>query len=188
MGSLTGMRVLIADDDMRTSQDLTWSLRTAGATVLGPFPTLARAMPLVGSVNAAILELVLDGQQTYPLADSLQDLNTPIIFYSGHSLSDLPRRYFSVPRLEKPDPANEDVGGDGLMVRTRSADVNAALPKLRLIARLLFEDLVTADRLAELTLMTALKERDNRPESVQLDDWLIAICLRMTFQVDRFLN
>ena len=188
MGSLTGMRVLVADDDMQSSQDLTWSLRTAGATVLGPFPTLARAMPLVGSVNAAIVELMLDGQQTYPLVDILQDLHTPIIFYSGHSMSDLPRRYFSVPRLEKPDHAADARHADGVDKRTRSEDVDAALPKLRLIARLLFEDPVTADRLTELTLTTALKERHNRPETVQLDDWLIAICLRMTFQVDRFLN
>ena len=187
MGSLTGMRVLVADDDMQSSQDLTWSLRTAGATVVGPFPTLARAMPLVSSVNAAIVELMLDGQETYPLVDWLQDLHTPIIFYSGHAMNDLPRRYFSVPRLEKPDPLPEPKDGEAKK-RTRSEDVDAALPKLRLIARLLFEDPVTADRLTELTLTTALQERHNRPESVQLDDWLIAICLRLSFQVARFLN
>lgn len=189
MAPFSKLNVLIADDDAVFAQDLSRSLADVGVLVMGPVPTLLEAMPFAAKADAAVLELILGGKQTFPLADRLQDMNVPIIFYSAHAYVEVPTQYFSIPRFGKPHAVWNHLHPHQIEARaTSSRDVNVVLPKLRLFARLLYADNTAADRLAELTLSIALREQQERDRTIPLDDWLIRICLREALQVERHLN
>ena len=103
--SLEGRRVLVVEDEYMLVMDLEESLRAAGATVVGPVPSVAEAMALIdaeGALDAAVLDVNLGGEMVYPLADVLLGAGVPIAFVTGYSRRDLPERFHHVPRFEKP--------------------------------------------------------------------------------------
>jgi DNA-binding response OmpR family regulator len=102
------MRVLIAEDEFLVAIQLEEDLRSAGCSILGPFTTLERATQASRreAFDLAILDINLDGQMVYPLAEELSARGVPFIFLSGYVRSDLPERFRWAPQLNKPhDPA-----------------------------------------------------------------------------------
>jgi CheY-like chemotaxis protein len=76
---LTGVRVLVVEDEL---------IEHAGFDV-------------------AILDVNLNGQETYPIADALIARAIPFVFATGYSTSGLRREYRSIPLLQKPFQRNE---------------------------------------------------------------------------------
>src|SRR3712207_4790780 len=74
---LTGKRVLVVEDEALVSMLVEDQLHDAGATVLGPAPSVPEALRLVaaaaadGGISAAVLDINLDGQHVRPVADRL---------------------------------------------------------------------------------------------------------------------
>ena len=68
-------RVLVVEDDFFIASDLASALRGMGAEVIGPAPNRSAAIELIDKqqVNAAVLDICLDGDPVYPLASELQD-------------------------------------------------------------------------------------------------------------------
>jgi CheY-like chemotaxis protein len=103
--SLNNCRILVAEDEYMLAEDLALSLRDAGATVLGPAPTVAQAAEIVsdgGEIDGAVLDINLNGETIFPVADQLVARGVGIVFTTGYDRSAIPERFVDVPRCEKP--------------------------------------------------------------------------------------
>ena len=71
-----------------------------------PFRKPARLPPTV-EFNAAILDVNLDGQEIYPVADILTERGLPFVFVTGYGERSLPEPYRGRPALQKPFQAEQ---------------------------------------------------------------------------------
>ena len=84
---LSGKRVLLVEDEYFLAEDMSRSLRSSGAEVLGPFADVNGAMRCLETetvVSAAILDINLRGEMIFLLADALGARNVPYVFSSGY--------------------------------------------------------------------------------------------------------
>jgi two-component system, response regulator PdtaR len=90
------------------AMDIAFQLEASGADVLGPFARVDEAIAAITSdrPHGAILDVnLLDGHVAH-LAERLLQLNVPVIFCTGASLSaDLSRRYPDAKFFLKPTSA-----------------------------------------------------------------------------------
>ena len=73
--------------------------------MLGPVPTVAEALELLSqgpAPNFAVLDVNLQGEKVYPVADALRDQGIPFLFATGYDAQAIPPAYADVPRAEKP--------------------------------------------------------------------------------------
>jgi len=106
---VAGRRVLVVEDEFLISDDISVTFARLGVSTIGPAHTLEGAMLLLESsakVDGAVLDINLQGQMVFPLADALRKRCVPFVFATGYSQSVIPERFQAVPRCEKPvDPA-----------------------------------------------------------------------------------
>ena len=97
--------MLVVEDDYFLAEDLSAALGETGAEVLGPVPDLESALSLLAhgpAPTAAILDIKLQGERVYPLADALRERAIPFVFATGYEAAAIPEAYAAVPRCEKP--------------------------------------------------------------------------------------
>jgi DNA-binding NtrC family response regulator len=101
---LHGVRILIVEDEAYLAADLAEALRVRGAIVIGPAATLDEAFRAVEShwIDRAVLDVNLDGEMSFPIADRLEAAGIPYVIATGYGAEALPERFRSKPRLEKP--------------------------------------------------------------------------------------
>ena len=104
MNDLQGVRVLIVEDQMIVAMQIEDMLRAAGCEVVGPVGTLQAAIALAHeeALDAAVLDINLDGEKVYPAAEELQARGIPFILATGYGESTLPEKWRNQPRLSKP--------------------------------------------------------------------------------------
>lgn len=90
MKSLTNCRILVVEDEFLIAAALCDMIEDASAIVVGPAHTLSDAMLLVQNreIDAAILDINLNGQLSFPVADLLRASGKPFIFTTGYGASD----------------------------------------------------------------------------------------------------
>lgn len=107
-GALSGLRVLIVEDEYFLADDLKQTLAGYGADVAGPVPTPAaglQALELFDRIDFAVLDVHLRGHDVFPVSAALQERGIPFLFATGFDNAQIPAEYRDVPRLEKPfDP------------------------------------------------------------------------------------
>jgi two-component SAPR family response regulator len=102
--SLKDKRILIVEDHYLIAADLSRVLAKLGGEIIGPVASVeaARAEMAQGAVDLAFLDINLNEQMVFPLADELEKRGIPFIFATGHDGEILPERFKSKFRLEKP--------------------------------------------------------------------------------------
>ncbi len=102
--SLTGMRLLVVEDELLVSMLIEEILGELGATVAGPYGRLADGLAAAKAerFDGAILDLNLAGELADPLADFLLARGVPFVFITGYQRDSIDRRYANVPVLQKP--------------------------------------------------------------------------------------
>ncbi len=97
-------RILLVEDEALVALMMHEVLRRQGLTVIGPVSTVHEALSLAAEehVDGAILDVNLNGQSIYPVADLLASRATPFVFVTGYHVSGIDHRYAHVPVLEKP--------------------------------------------------------------------------------------
>lgn len=95
---------MIVEDEYFLADDLARGFRKAGIGIVGPVPTLAKALALAESqrIDMAVLDIKLDDDMVYTVADALLGRGVPVVFVTGYEASAIPARYADVPRCEKP--------------------------------------------------------------------------------------
>jgi CheY-like chemotaxis protein len=106
---LSNRRVLVVEDEMMIAMLIEDMLEEFGCKLLGPATNVPRALELIGkeNVDIAVLDLNLDGQDTYAIADALQQKNVPFIFATGYGSTGLRKGYGKWPILQKPFQAKD---------------------------------------------------------------------------------
>ena len=106
--TLAGRRILIVEDDFFIADDFAATFEGAGAQVVGPAATLSEAFDLIERterLDGALLDINLQGELAYTLADALRARGVPIVFATGYDRGAIPERYADIPLCEKPvDP------------------------------------------------------------------------------------
>jgi two-component sensor histidine kinase/DNA-binding response OmpR family regulator len=99
-----GNRLLLVEDEALTGMMMSDMLTELGFDVIGPFGRLADAMAAVGreDFHAAVLDVNLDGEMVYPVADAVLARGVPFVFVTGYSAEGIDRRFAKVPVLQKP--------------------------------------------------------------------------------------
>ena len=101
-------RILVVEDEPLVSMLVEDELRGAGATVLGPVPTVGDALGLVeaaaadGGIGAAVLDINLVGRHVAPVADRLAALGVPFLFATGYGDTMDKGDHEAAPALQKP--------------------------------------------------------------------------------------
>jgi CheY-like chemotaxis protein len=102
--SLKGCRVLIVEDESLVAMLLEEMLEHLGCEVVATasrFPdALEKASTL--SFDAAILDVNLNGQTSFPIADALVRRPTAFILATGYGAGAIPARLVQIPVLQKP--------------------------------------------------------------------------------------
>lgn len=101
-------RVFVAEDEFLLAVMLEDDLRDNGFGVVGPFTRLPDAIEAAASENfdIAVLDINMNGEMAYPIADALVARGIPFIFLSGYGDTTLPERLKGARCIAKPcDPA-----------------------------------------------------------------------------------
>jgi two-component system, response regulator PdtaR len=100
------LSVLVVEDDFIVAFDVQTMLEDRGARVLGPASTLSEGHALLARQRPsfAVLDVNLNGEYVFALADELQAQCVPFVFTTAYADDDrlFPPQLRSVPRLNKP--------------------------------------------------------------------------------------
>ena len=88
--------------------ELVRHLEAAGARVIGPAPTVPRAVQILRSeaaLDGAVLDVNVNGTSIDEVARLLRDRGVPVLFQTGYGAEGLPSGFDEAPVLTKPtDP------------------------------------------------------------------------------------
>ena len=99
-----GRRLLLIEDETLVGMMMYDTLTDLGFDVIGPINTMADAAKAIehAEFDAAILDVNLNGEFIYPLADIVTSRGLPFVFVTGYSAEGLEPRFSKVPVLQKP--------------------------------------------------------------------------------------
>lgn len=111
---LKGCRLLVVEDDFFLANDLCRALEEQGAHILGPVSSVSEALELIAAedpFDCAVLDINLNGERVYPLADILLGQGLEVVFTTGYDRAAIPGKYAEVPRYEKPLDVRKTANG-----------------------------------------------------------------------------
>jgi CheY-like chemotaxis protein len=102
-------RVLVVEDEYLIRMLLEDMLADLGYAVAAAVGTITEARELAtnGDFSAAILDVNLDGEEIFPVADILKERGLPFVFVTGYGERSLPEPYRDRPALQKPFQADQ---------------------------------------------------------------------------------
>ncbi|HET6469264.1 MAG TPA: hypothetical protein VFG43_12895 [Geminicoccaceae bacterium] len=98
-------RILVVEDEMLIALDLDLVLRRAGYEVVGPAGRVGEALRLLArepGLDGALLDVQVDEETVFPVADALVARGVPFLFLSGYGTDILPPAHRARPCLIKP--------------------------------------------------------------------------------------
>jgi len=101
---LSGLRVLVVEDEAAISLLLEDMLLDFGCEVVGPAARLAAALDAVRTqtLDLAILDVNVAGEPIYPVAEALAQKGIPFVFSTGYGSAGIKDAYRDRPVLQKP--------------------------------------------------------------------------------------
>lgn len=111
------LRILVVEDEMLVAMNIEDMLHELGHFVVGIAARLGPALALAGEadLDAAMLDVNLAGERSFPVADLLAARGIPFLFATGYGRRGIEERFSDAPVLQKP---------------FRAADLSAALRTL----------------------------------------------------------
>lgn len=102
--SARALRVLLVEDEALVALLLEDMLGALGHSVVGPVARLKRALEMAKgeAIDLAILDVNINGEEVYPIADVLAARSIPFVFSTGYGRMSLPAGYRERPVLPKP--------------------------------------------------------------------------------------
>ena len=102
---LDGRKILLVEDEYLIAEDVAAMLREAGGQVIGPAASLPMGVRLAEQselIDAAVLNIDLQGVEVYPLADELLVRGVPFLFLTGYGDDQIPEKYAGIRCCNKP--------------------------------------------------------------------------------------
>jgi CheY-like chemotaxis protein len=103
--ALRDRRILVVEDEFLIAMNLSNDLEAAGSVVLGPVPSVDKAIKKIESepnIDAAVVDVNLGGVLAYAVADMLLARKIPFVFTSGYEDDMLRARYPQIKNCLKP--------------------------------------------------------------------------------------
>lgn len=102
-------RVLVVEDEVLVGMMIEEMLQELGYEVAALATHLDEALALAsgGSFDFALLDINLNGKQSFPVADTLRTRSVPFVFATGYGSRILEMPYTDAPILQKPFSADE---------------------------------------------------------------------------------
>jgi CheY-like chemotaxis protein len=100
----SGRRILLVEDEMLVVWLLEDMLADLGCTVVGPASSVNQALAMIDTeaIDAVVLDVNLNGQVSYPIADALAARGVPFVLSTGYDKDTLLDGYRALPVLQKP--------------------------------------------------------------------------------------
>jgi CheY-like chemotaxis protein len=100
----SGRRVLLVEDEMMVAWLLEDMLAELGCAVVGPAASVNQALAMIDAeaIDVAVLDVNLNGQMSYPIADALAARGVPFLFSTGYNKDRLLDGYRNFLVLQKP--------------------------------------------------------------------------------------
>jgi two-component system, response regulator PdtaR len=97
-------RVLVVEDEAIIALDIADQLTRAGFQVVGPVPSVSKALTLIAAAGCdiAVLDVNLRNETAEPIARELRSRSTPFLFLSAVSRDRLPPEFDNEVLLPKP--------------------------------------------------------------------------------------
>ena len=98
-------RILVVEDDYMIAQEVQQELEQAGAVVLGPVSSVGKALAILKSdrpIDAAVLDVNLGGELSFPVAEALEASAVPFLFATGYNSADIPGEWRRATIVMKP--------------------------------------------------------------------------------------
>jgi CheY-like chemotaxis protein len=102
---LDGLHILVVEDEFLVALELEQLLGGRGCQVVGPAASVARALALLGveRIDAAVLDVNVDGGRITPVAEALKAREIPFVLATGYGTSTFPEPALcEAPRVNKP--------------------------------------------------------------------------------------
>lgn len=102
---LAGLHILVVEDEFLVALELEQLLGGRGCQVIGPVPSVGGALALIGEqrVDAAVLDVNVDGGRVTPVAEALKAREIPFVLATGYGTSTFPEPALcEAPRVNKP--------------------------------------------------------------------------------------
>ncbi|MDO9383834.1 MAG: response regulator [Hyphomicrobiaceae bacterium] len=103
---MAGKRIFVAEDETLIAMVLEDMIAELGFELAASAPSLSKAMNFVASshpIDAAILDIELNDEKSWPIADALMRRQVPFAFSTGHGRdADVDPRFANAPILDKP--------------------------------------------------------------------------------------
>ena len=97
-------RILVVEDEWLIADGIAQDLEAAGYAIAGPVASVTRALQLIREepVDAALLDVNLNGEKSFAVADELVTRGIPFAFSTGFSRTVIPPKHCDRPMLGKP--------------------------------------------------------------------------------------
>jgi CheY-like chemotaxis protein len=101
---LNGLRILVVEDTLMLAETLSDQLEECGCQVVGPAAHLKRGVALAQTerLDGALLDVNLNGERCFPIAEVLVARSIPFAFLTGYGDAAILPRFKHIPRLDKP--------------------------------------------------------------------------------------
>lgn len=122
-GELSGLRILVADDELFLAMELEDLVTSFGGTPVGPVARVSeiRSVARQQHLHAAILDVNLAGERSYAVAQELRDAGVAVVFVTGYSrLFGCPAELSDAPRVEKPFTSQQIVAAVATALRRKA--------------------------------------------------------------------
>jgi len=97
----SGRRVLVVEDEVLVAWLLEDMLADLGCAVVGPAVSVKQALAMIDAeaIDVAVLDVNLNGQLSYPIADALAARGVPFVFSTGYDKDRMLDGYKTFPVL-----------------------------------------------------------------------------------------
>jgi CheY-like chemotaxis protein len=98
------LKVLLVEDEGMVAALIEDMLSDLGHQVVAAAARVATAMQIAktAAFDLAIIDINLNGEPSYPLADVLTERNIPFVFATGYGSQGLSPKFAAIPTLQKP--------------------------------------------------------------------------------------
>lgn len=108
--TLRGRTILIVEDEYYLAHDMVREFERDGAAILGPVSNVEDALDLLeaaASLDGAVLDINLQGEMVYPVAEALRARSVPFVFATGYNENHIVPEYRRTTCCQKPiDPGS----------------------------------------------------------------------------------
>ncbi|GGI81186.1 response regulator [Polymorphobacter multimanifer] len=96
--------ILVVEDEWLIGDLIEDILSEAGFRVCGPAGSVEQALLLLKNktIDAAILDINLGTERSFPIAERLKEQGTPFMFMTGYTASEVPEEFSGSPIMSKP--------------------------------------------------------------------------------------